>query len=222
MNGVIFDMDGVLLDTHPAHMQAWRSLLKDAGRNVSDSDLEYVLDGHKRTEILSHFLGEMDESEAAHYGRIKDEYFSRFSDSIRPLPGLPELLNDLGRCGVPTAVATSAGRARSEALLTRFGLRSCFRSVVTGDDVCNGKPDPAIYRLAAVRLGILPQQLIVVEDAVSGVKAARAAGMRCVGIGGTSSAASLLSAGAQIVIPDFSAVTVDKLKQIFSSSQARN
>ncbi len=220
MNGIIFDMDGVLLDTHPAHLKAWRSLLSDAGKVVSDVDLHFVLDGHKRQEILRHFLGDLEQSQAAHFGALKDEYFSRHQDSVSPLPGLPEFLGQLSSAKMPIAVATSAGRPRTEALLAKFSMLDHFSTIVTGDDVTRGKPDPEIYRLAALRLGLPPGTLVVVEDAVSGIRAGKAAGMRCVGVARNGNADSLFAAGAELVIPDFKGALLSTFQQLFSSEPA--
>lgn len=215
VNGVIFDMDGVLLDTHPAHLQAWRCVLTEAGRSASDSELQFVLDGHKRRDILHHFLGDMDDSRAAYYGRRKDEYFWRFSDSVRPLPGLIDFVDELRRVRLSLAVGTSAGQARTEVLLAKFGLDSRFTTVVTGDAVRNGKPDPSIYLLAVARMQLSPESVVVIEDAVSGVQAARAAGMNCLGVAHNGRAKCLLEAGARLVISDFHELSVAKLRRTF-------
>lgn len=213
-------MDGVLLDTHPAHLKAWRSLLADAGKIVSDLDLQFVLDGHKRQEILHHFLGELEHSRAQYFSSLKDEYFSHHQDSVRPLPGLPEFLRQLSAAEVPAAVATSAGRPRTEALLARFAILDHFSTIVTGDDVSKGKPDPEIYRLAASRLGLSPENLVVVEDAISGIRAGKAAGMRCVAVARNGNADSLLAVGAELVITDFNGPLLSTFQQLFSSEPA--
>jgi beta-phosphoglucomutase len=215
LEGVIFDMDGVLLDTHPAHLQSWRCVLNELGKDVSDSDLQFVLDGHKRQEILRHFLGDVDESRLAQYGRLKDACFYRFSDSVRALPGVGHFVRTLAADGIAAAVATSAARSRAEDLLEKFDLRCWFSLIVTGDDVACGKPDPTIYKIASVRLGISPDCLLVVEDAVSGVKAARAAGMECLGIADERRAPALLNAGAQLVVPDFEGLSISSLEASF-------
>lgn len=215
LDGVIFDMDGVLLDTHPAHLQSWRCVLHELGKDVSDSELQFVLDGHRRQEILHHFLGDVGETRLAQYGILKDTYFYRCSDSVCPFPGVSEFLSALAPNGIVAAVATSAGRRRTEDLLEKFDLRRFFSLIVTGDDVAYGKPDPSIYRLAGVRLGISADCLLVVEDAVSGVEAACAAGMRCLGIGDERRAPALLAAGAQLVVPNFEGLCVSRLEASF-------
>ena len=113
------------------------------------------------------------------------------------------------------ALATSACRRRALGTLEELELARFFDAIVTGDDVGKGKPDPAIYRLAAQRLEETPESLLAVEDAVSGVKSARAAGMRCLGIASNGRAEALRTAGAEPVISDFRSVSLAQLKANF-------
>src|ERR1700722_13758834 len=107
LQAVIFDMDGVIVDSHPAHRKAWRKFLRTLGREVSDPELNFILDGRKRADILRHFLGELSEAEIADYGRRKDEFFQNSSFEVKPLPGLIEFLHQLNGARIATAIATS-------------------------------------------------------------------------------------------------------------------
>ncbi len=215
LRGVVFDMDGVVIDSHPAHRRAWQKFLGAVGREVTETELDFVLDGRKREEILRHFLGELEPSKIAQYGALKDEMLEQLGEGVRPLPGIMEFLNSLSRAGIRMALATSAGRRRTCGTLEQLGLTRCFEAVVTGDEVGKGKPDPAIYRLAAERLGEMPERLLVVEDAVSGVKSARAAGMRCLGVASPVRAEALRDAGADPVISDFRSLSLARLRACF-------
>ena len=210
LRGVVFDMDGVVIDSHPAHRRAWQKFLGTVGREVTDAELDFVLDGRKREEILRYFLGELEPAKIAQYGALKDEMLQQLGEGLRPLPGIREFLNSLSRAGMRMALATSAGRRRTSGTLDELGLTHYFEAVVTGDDVGKGKPDPAIYRLAAERLAETPESLLVVEDAVSGVKSARAAGMRCLGVASDQRAEALRDAGADPVIPDFRSLSLSR------------
>ena len=118
--------------------------------------------------------------------------------------GGPRIHSVLGESGVRLAVASSASRQRVESTLEQFDLTRCFAAVVTGDDVANGKPDPAIFQTACQQLDGDPGgNSLVIEDAVSGVKGARAAGMKCLGIADSERARLLYEAGAHFVVPDF-------------------
>jgi beta-phosphoglucomutase-like phosphatase (HAD superfamily) len=129
--------------------------------------------------------------------------------------GVVDFLEHLSNAGVRIALATSAGRRRACGTLEELGLARYFETIVTGDDVSAGKPDPAIYRLAAARMQEAPDHLLAVEDAVSGVKAARLAGMRCLGLAHNGRADLLRLAGAHPIIADFRSLSFAHLKACF-------
>ena len=215
IRGIVFDMDGVVIDSHPVHRLAWKKFLEATGREVNDSDLEFILDGRKRDEILQYFLGELTPSQVAEYGAIKDDMLQQLRKQLQPLPGVEKFLSCLSASGVRIALATSAGRRRACGTLDELGLAKYFETIVTGDEVVYGKPDPAIYRLVAQRLDEAPEDLVAIEDAVSGVKSAMAAGMRCVGVASAERAEGLRAAGASPVITDFQGFSLDELKAGF-------
>ncbi len=203
LEAVIFDMDGVIVDSHPAHREAWRMFLRTLGRSVSDAELEFVLDGRKRGEILRHFLGELCEDAMHEYGKRKDEYFRKVSLQVKPVPGVAEFMRTLGNARIATAVATSASESRTRHTLEHLRLVNQISVVVTGDDVALGKPDPSIYVLACERLNVTPRHALAIEDAVSGIHAARGAGLICIGVSGNGSAQKLWEAGAACVVENF-------------------
>jgi HAD superfamily hydrolase (TIGR01509 family) len=215
LRGIVFDMDGVIIDSHPLHRRAWKIFLQTAGREVTDAELDFILDGRKRDDILCHFLGELSPSQIASYGGRKDEMLRKLAEDMRPLDGVVELLDSLSRAGIRIALATSAGRKRAHGTLKELGLTRYFEAIVTGDEVVSGKPDPAIYRLVAERLKENPDNLLAVEDAVSGVRSARAAGMRCLGIAPAERAHTLRAAGADPVISDFQSLSLTQLEASF-------
>jgi HAD superfamily hydrolase (TIGR01509 family) len=215
LRGVIFDMDGVIIDSHPIHKRAWRKFLTDVGRPVSEADLDFVLNGAKREEILTHFLGPLSKRQIAEYGRQKDTIFLKEAEHISTIRGLKEFLSELSAARIVRAVATSASQLRTERILEKLKLDRQFAAIVTGDDVPRGKPDPAIFQLVAERLGIAPGHLAVIEDAASGIRAARACGMKCVGISQAMGAHALCQAGAEIVARDFRALRLRELQSLF-------
>lgn len=215
LRGVVFDMDGVVIDSHPMHRAAWRTFLAALGRSTTDAELDIILDGGKREEILKHFLGDLTPDQIREYGKRKDEILQSHSVQLQPMTGVLEFLDELRDSGIRIALATSATKHRALRTLEELGLFRYFETVVTGDDVSAGKPDPAIYRLAASRMQEHPQDLLAVEDAVSGVKAARCAGMRCLAIAHNGRAESLRLAGADPVIEDFRALSFPKVQALF-------
>jgi beta-phosphoglucomutase len=209
---VIFDMDGVIVDSHPAHRRAWQRFLETCGRKVSEAELDYVLDGRKRSEILCHFFGQLSAPEIIEYGKLKDEFFQQASLEVRPVPGVLEFVDHLKQKRIAMAVATSASEMRTHSTLNHLHIAGHFQVIVTGDDVAEGKPDPAIYRLACQRLRVTPQNALVIEDAVSGIRAARRAGIRYVAVAGHEPDGKLREAGADHVIENFVGCTLPKLK----------
>ena len=208
-------MDGVLVDSHPAHYRAWKRFLQLVGK--PDHDLQIIYEGRKREEILRHIMGEhLDSDAVAHYGRIKDALFREESCVLTPITGIRELLISLRAEKIRCAVATSATRSRCTSMLAKLSLLEYFDVIITGSDVSVGKPDPAIYTNAVSALGIAPAHAIVFEDAVSGVTAARSAGLKCIGIESNGNAADLIAVGAELVIADASEIDVVALDLLVS------
>jgi beta-phosphoglucomutase len=214
LRGMIFDLDGVVIDSHPLHRLAWRKFLNGVGHSVSDAELEFILDGRKRDEILRYFLGELTPPQIAKYGAQKDEILRELKTEMQPFPGIVEFLEVISKAGIRIALATSASKRRAHGTLEKLGLAGYFEAIVTGDDVANSKPDPTIYRLIARRLNEAPEDLLAFEDAVSGVRSATAAGIRCVGIAPgrqSEQAKSLRTAGANPVVSDFHSLSISQL-----------
>jgi len=217
LRGVIFDMDGVLVDSHEVHRKAWQRFFQTLGRDVPESDLNFILDGRKRRDILRHFLGNCPDPELEEFGRRKDCIFRQMRLEITPVPGAVRLVRELHHCGAALALATSASRSRACSTLDELGLLDCFPVVVTGEDVLLGKPDATIYRLACSRIGIAPRHLLAVEDAISGIRAAVSAGLGCIGVASHEAPVNLSAAGAVHVLQDFDAVSLNDLERILLS-----
>jgi len=216
LEAVIFDLDGVIVDSHPAHKQAWRTFFKSIGKQVTEDDLQFVLEGRKREDILRHFLGDLSEEQVKHYGAAKESLFRDSVQELKTIQGLNLFLDQIMQGGIPIALASSASRHRAEYMLEALGLRPLFKAVVTGDDVVKGKPDPALFVLAAKGLGIHAAHALVCEDAVAGVQAAKTAGMRCLAIASNGRGSLLTNAGADMVIPDFSSIKLEELRPLFA------
>jgi beta-phosphoglucomutase len=175
----------VLVDTGPVHYAAWRRLARERGRDVTLDEFRPTF-GMRNADVIRAFYGDLPPAEAAALADQKERYFREAAPSLQPQPGVRELLKALARAGFAQAVASSAPPENVAYLLDVLGIRGAFEAIVTGADVRRGKPDPAVFLLAAERLGVPPARCVVVEDAVVGVEAARAAGMRCVAVTTTS------------------------------------
>jgi HAD superfamily hydrolase (TIGR01509 family) len=215
--GVIFDMDGVLIDSHPVHRIAWRRFLASVGKSVSDEQLDFILEGRRRDEILQYFLGDLPAGTIAEYGQRKEDFFQENFKDVKLIPGVEAFIAQVHAAGVKTGIATSASSYRTQRTLQLLNLQNGFAAVVTGDDVSTGKPDPAAYLLAAERMNLTADQLLVLEDAPSGVQAAKAAGMRCIGVSSNGRAGVLRQAGADQVIPNFVDLSLEKLLTLLSN-----
>ena len=219
LKAAIFDMDGAIIDSHPLHKRAWRAFLESVGREVNDQELEFVLDGRRRDEILRFFLGDLDERQIRELGEQKNRFFYDLVESVRLTAGIRVFLEELERQAVKLAVATSASRSRTEYILDRFDLRRRFTIVVTGNDVPKSKPDPAIFSSTCAQLGEEASRTVVFEDAVSGVKGALQAGMKCVGIADEKYAPLLYQAGADHVCLDFTLLSASIVHGLFATER---
>lgn len=213
IRGVIFDLDGVVADSHPLHEQAWRTLLSERGM-VRPFDPAFLYSGHSRRQILEHYLGSLSEPEIAKLGQRKDELFSSLMHRIQVQPGLTPVLDQLRAAGISCALATSAGRTRSHDILGRLGIADRFQAVVTNYDVSEPKPAPNVFLEAASRLGVDPREAAAVEDSVAGVQAVRAADMLCIGYARGDRMQPLRDAGASDVISDFPDDMIDYLQRV--------
>jgi HAD superfamily hydrolase (TIGR01509 family) len=184
------------------------------GLDASEQELDFILDGRKREEILRHFLGDLSGEQVREYGSRKDEMLRRLGNGLHPIEGVVEFLVSVKQAGLKTAVATSGGTTRTLGTLSDLGLTHYFDTIVTGDEVLNGKPDPGVYRLVAQRLGENPCDLLAIEDAASGVKAATRAGMGCIGIAPADRAERLLAAGARPVVRDLRGLSLADLNHM--------
>jgi HAD superfamily hydrolase (TIGR01509 family) len=210
---VLFDMDGVLVDSEPIINAAAIRALAEFGIQARPEDFEpFVGAGEDR------YVGGVAELHGKAYApemkqRTYDWYLKLLPAMGKAFPGARNLVELLRRRGIACAVASSADRIKVEANLTTvLGVPlDRFAALVTGQDVVRRKPYPDIFLEAARRLGLPREACCVVEDAVHGVQAAKAAGMRCVAVATTFSAESLAAAGADLVRPAIAEITLDDL-----------
>ena len=179
---LIFDLDGVIVDSMPVHQRAWRQYLESLG--IEPGDLLARMHGQRNDEIVRDFLGPgVDEDTVNAHGAAKERlYRDMLRDRLREhlVPGIAELLGRIE--GAPVAVATNAERPNVDFILDGGGLRSHFTAIVDGSQVALPKPAPDVYLRAAELLEIPPRNCVVFEDSPIGITAARAAGMRVVGV----------------------------------------
>jgi beta-phosphoglucomutase len=202
LKAVIFDLDGVVADSHPIHEIAWTTLLLEQGLDRAKLNLDFLYAGQPRRAILRHYLGGISASELKALGQRKDELYAAAAELLKPKARIPEVLRQLNDDGIVCALATSAGRARTYETLEQFGLTRRFAAIVTGEEATTSKPAPEIFLLTAARIETDPNRCVVVEDSVAGVAAARAAGMKCVGFAPSKWFGDLVQAGANDLISE--------------------
>jgi HAD superfamily hydrolase (TIGR01509 family) len=192
--GVIWDMDGVLVDTGELHYRAWEQVLGQEGIPFSPDEFRRTFGMHNAS-ILEILLGAP--PDPATLERIGDEKEARFRAMIkgqaRPMPGVLDWLERLRQRGVPQAVASGAPPENIEFLVDEMGIRRYFRALVSSEGM-PGKPDPAVFLEAARRIGVPAPRCVVIEDGLPGLAAARKAGMRCIGVTTTHPASALQNA----------------------------
>lgn len=204
---VVFDMDGVLVLSGPAHWRAWQATAAAHGRALTHA--EYLgFNGMTNQDICARLWGA--QATAAFVAAVADQKERAYREDVAaavPLaPGCRALLAVLRGRGAALAVGSSGPLANVDLVLDGGGIRSFFDAVVHGDLVARGKPAPDIFLRAAELLGVSPAHCVVVEDAPTGVRAARAAGMRVVGVATNHEPHELLELGASRVRPDLASL----------------
>lgn len=192
---VIFDMDGVLVDSYAPHEESWLAAAREAGVEMTREQFANTF-GRTSREIILHFWGEGlsdDEMRA-----IDDQKEALYRDMVRDdfpaMDGAVELIDALREAGFRLAVGSSGPPENIELSVACLDRAHCFEAVVTGHDVAHGKPHPEVFQLAGERLGVPPERCVVVEDAVHGVTAANAAGMASIALVGTTTREALSDA----------------------------
>jgi len=181
---VIWDMDGVIIDSAEEHRQAWQRLAHEEGVRFSDADFWSTF-GRRNDDIITLVWGAQSPGRLQELADRKEAYFrALIRDSAAPLPGSIELLRGLHEAGFAQALASSAPVENIRLISDVLGLGHYLTALVSGETVAHGKPAPDIFLKAAGELGIVPTQCLVIEDAVAGVQAAHAAGMRCIAVAG--------------------------------------
>jgi HAD superfamily hydrolase (TIGR01509 family) len=201
---VVFDMDGVLIDSGAHHRAAWRAMLGELGVEPAP-DFWRLTIGRPAEEAVPLVLGaHVSPEQAWRLAYRKRQHYVRFaSRGVQAVPGVAAFVERLARAGVPCAVATSASSTDVWELLAEIGLARRFHAVVTADDVRFGKPHPEVYVAAARAVGTDPARCVAFEDSVVGVQAARAAGMTVIGVTTAYPDEELRGAGAAATIASF-------------------
>ena len=214
---VLWDVDGTLVDTAELHFQAWQRLAAEIGKTYSREDFTATF-GWRNVEIFPRVFGpEYTPAQIDELGERKELYYRAEAEKgLDLLPGVLKLVAELKAAGIAQAVGSSAPRGNVDLILKMTGLDKFIKASVAMEDVSRGKPDPEVFLTAAKKLSVDPKNCLVFEDAPVGIRAAKAGGMKAVGITfiGHHPAEKLLAEGADLIVnclTDVTAETVTKL-----------
>jgi beta-phosphoglucomutase len=212
--GVLWDLDGVLVDTGEFHFQSWVETLAENGIPFTREQFQSTF-GMNNMGILTILLGRPPEPDQ--FAKIGDAKERRFRQAIRgsvvPLPGVLAWLERLGEMGIRQAVASSAPYENVEALVDELEISSFFDALVSGSGM-PGKPKPDVFLYTARQINVLPKRCVVVEDAIAGVTAAKHAGMKCIAVTTTNPAEALSEA--DIVVDGLDGLQPDVIEQMLA------
>ena len=208
IKAIIFDLDGVIIDSNPAIVTFWNHWANQFGFDLTqDMILQWVY-GRKVTATIDGLFSFTNQEQQ---NTIKEAGYA-FDAAMHPtgIEGVQDFVQTLKALDFPRGVATSSHKERMEQMLERVGLPHHFEYSITAHDVQKGKPDPEPYLKMAEKLRFAPSECVVFEDAISGVQSAIAAGMTCIGIGNQLTAKSLIDVGAKEVIEHFRCLSIEK------------
>jgi beta-phosphoglucomutase len=216
---VIFDVDGVLVDSYQAHYESWQLAGLDRGLDMTQDQFVATF-GRTSREVIVELWGdrfntpqsveELDDS--------KEEFFREILQQDFPaMDGAAELIKALHQAGFRLAVGSSGPPDNVNMVLDRLQSRPYFEGVVTGTDVQRGKPDPQVFLLGAERIGVAPRHCVVIEDAPAGVAAAHAAGMKCIAIASTGRVRESLLA-AELVVNSLRELEPARITQVLAGT----
>ncbi len=214
MKAIIFDVDGVLVDSYEAHLKSWQMLAREAGVSLTEDDFARTFGRTSRDILCELFdpalndetLRNLDDRKEALYRAIVEESFPA-------MPYAAELIKALDHDDWAIAAGSSGPPENVELCLARLEVRDCFDAVITGRDVTRGKPDPQVFQLAAQRMNVPAQRCVVIEDAPAGLEAARRAGMHRVGFVSTGRTEQELL-DSDLRIKSFDEVSPEQLAQL--------
>ena len=215
LTAVLFDLDGVLIDSHQQHEIAWEKWAQELGKSLPEGFFKRSF-GMRNESIIPDLLGwEKDSIEVARLAFRKEEIFRLELKQVGliPLPGVITLLTALKDAGIPAAVASSTPRENLTTVMAMTGLGMYFQAMISGSDVTHGKPHPEVFLRAAAALHAAPQNCLVIEDAHVGIDAGLAAGCRVLAVATTHPLESL--SAAHHAAPDLTHVTIHELMRLF-------
>ncbi len=212
VQAVIWDLDGVIIDSADEHRRAWQRLAREEGVTLTDADF-WATFGKRNDDIFAILWGPLSPEELRRLADRKEAYFRELiRETAAPLPGAMELMQSLHEAGFSQALASSAPIENIQLISDVLGLERYLSVLVSGETVPRGKPAPDIFLKAATELGVEPAHCLVIEDAVAGVEAAHAAGMRCISVAGNRDLPGLRKA--ELMVRSLVEVDVERVRAL--------
>jgi HAD superfamily hydrolase (TIGR01509 family) len=208
---LLFDLDGTLLDSDSAHLRAFQHVFAAYGVAVDERSYYTRIHGSDNPAIGRNFLPHLSEAAQAAVMAAKEARYREDLGAVEPIAGVDALLDFAAARGLRCAVVTNAPRANVDAVLAALGLAARLPLRVVGLELARAKPDPLPYQTALARLGAEAVRSVAFEDSLSGLSAAKGAGLAVVGLTTTLTADKLLAAGAEIAVADFADPRVAEL-----------
>lgn len=218
--GVLFDLDGVLIDSHDQHREAWFRLAEIEGLSLTKEQFSESF-GMRNETCIPHVFHWADASDTGRIRYLGDRKEEAYRDLLReggldPLPGVLDLLRELESAGIPRCVASSTARLNIEVCLESTGIAPFFGDGYVGaEDVTRGKPDPEVFLKASERVGLSPANCLVIEDAHVGVEAALSGGMKVVAVTTTHPRESFTGYATSMVVDSLEELAPANLSPLF-------
>ena len=198
---ILWDLDGVIVDSGEYHLAAYRWLLGQRGVELTSGYYYSRLFGRRNWDILQDVIGPLSEDEVRRLAEQKEQKFRELvRGKITALPGAVDLLRRADEAGIRQSIVSSTPRANIEMIVETLGIGGYLDAIVGEEDSERGKPDPQPFTTAADRLGVPYERCVVIEDAPEGIQAGKAAGMRTIGVTTTRPTERLVEAGADLVV----------------------
>lgn len=212
LEAVIFDLDGVVVNTVPIHFAAWKKMFAEYDHDLTFEEYQEKVDGIPRTDGAKAILVNLSDEDIVIASDKKQKYFLETleKEEIPQHEDAINLIHKLKTNHIPRAVISSSKNCKT--ILKRIGLYNDLEAVVTGNDITIGKPNPQIFEMAASKLNVKPQNSVVCEDAILGVAAAKNGKFKCVGIDRYSNPKRLSEA--DIVINSFNNISIKDLENL--------
>ena len=214
MNTIIFDMDGVIIDSEPLHFELERELLEELGGKITPKELQAFV-GTTDYYMWSTFKNKFNiENSIEEMIAMKKERFLQNIHKIDLVDNFEEFMLAVYSESYLLGLASSNNRKAVDSIIEKFNLDKYLEFIISGEEVSKGKPDPEIFLTAANKMNVKPCECLVIEDATNGIKAAKAAGMKCIGLKNPNSGGQDLSQ-ADLIVDNFNELTLETIKKLF-------